>query len=93
MPIRPENKKLYPKNWAQIRSKVLARAAFCEWCGAKNYHPHPVTGSKVVITIAHLDHDPANNDMDNLAALCQKCHNKYDAKHRAESRKRNRSKQ
>lgn len=83
MPIRPENKKRYPKNWKDIRAKVLARAARCEWCDAKNYYPHPVTGSKVVITVAHLDHTPENCDLANLAALCQKCHNSYDAKTRA----------
>ena len=26
----------------------------CEWCGAVNYIPHPDTGSKVVLTIAHV---------------------------------------
>lgn len=29
---------------------------------------------KVVLTIAHLDHDNKNNDYSNLKALCQKCH-------------------
>lgn len=37
--------------------------------------------SKVVLTIAHLDHDKTNNDYDNLAALCQKCHLGIDLKH------------
>lgn len=37
---------------------------------------------KVVLTIAHLDHDELNHDvkMDRLAALCQLCHLRYDAK-------------
>ena len=26
MPIRPENKKLYPKNWKQIRKDIFAEA-------------------------------------------------------------------
>ena len=42
---------------------------------------------KVVLTVAHLDHTPENCDPSNLRALCQKCHNQYDAKHRAETRK------
>ena len=88
MPISPENKKRYPKNWKDIRSKVLARAASCENCNAKNYEPHPVTGSKVVLTIAHLDHTPENNSMENLKALCQRCHNTYDSAHRAENRRK-----
>jgi len=28
----------------------------------------------VVLTVAHLDHNEANNDHTNLAALCQRCH-------------------
>jgi hypothetical protein len=27
-----------------------------ERAGAENYKPHPITGSKVVLTVAHLDH-------------------------------------
>lgn len=92
MPIRPENKDRYPKNWKEIRSKVLARAASCENCGAKNYHPNPVTKSKVVLTIAHLDHTPENNDLVNLKALCQLCHNRYDLKFRLKNRKKNAAK-
>lgn len=42
----------------------------------------------VVLTIAHLDHTPENCNEDNLRAWCQRCHNKYDAKHRAETRQR-----
>jgi len=34
---------------------------------------------KVVLTIAHLDHTPENNDPANLRAWCQRCHNAYDA--------------
>ena len=37
---------------------------------------------KVVLTIAHLDHDEENHNVsdDRLAALCQYCHLNYDAK-------------
>ncbi len=38
---------------------------------------------KIVLTIAHLDHDITNNQDDNLAALCQPCHLAYDAKRHA----------
>lgn len=31
-------------------------------------------GVKVVLTVAHVDHDPSNNDPANLRALCQRCH-------------------
>lgn len=43
---------------------------------------------RIVLTIAHLDHTPENCDPSNLRALCQRCHNRYDAKHRAETRRK-----
>lgn len=42
---------------------------------------------KIVLTIAHLDHDPRNNHPGNLAALCQLHHNRLDAKMRADRRR------
>ena len=42
---------------------------------------------KIVLTIAHLDHNPENCEDDNLKAWCQKCHNSYDAEHRVQTRK------
>lgn len=33
---------------------------------------------KIVLTIAHLNHDPSDNRLDNLKAMCQKCHLAYD---------------
>lgn len=33
---------------------------------------------RVVLTTAHLDHTPENNDPSNLLALCQACHLRYD---------------
>lgn len=86
MPIKPENKSRYPKNWKEIRASILERAHNrCEFCGIENYAIRE-NGSRVVLTIAHLDHMPENCDPSNLRALCQKCHNTYDAKHRAETR-------
>lgn len=80
MPIRPENRSRYPANWKEISAAIRSRANnACEWCGAENGEAHPVTGSKVVLTTAHLDHTPENCDPSNLAALCQRCHNRYDA--------------
>lgn len=39
----------------------------------------------VVLTVAHLDHIPENCQDENLKAMCQKCHNNYDKKHRRET--------
>lgn len=47
---------------------------------------------KVVLTIAHLDHDTTNNSADNLKAMCQKCHLRYDAEQHAKTRKENSNK-
>lgn len=43
--------------------------------------------SKVVLTVAHLDHDKTNNRFHNLSALCQRCHLTHDAKQHASNRK------
>ena len=42
---------------------------------------------KVVLTVAHLDHDESNNDPDNLAALCQMHHLRLDAADNARRRR------
>ena len=34
---------------------------------------------RVVLTVAHLDHQPENMARDNLRALCQRCHLAHDA--------------
>ena len=93
MPIKPENKGRYPKNWKEIRQQILQRANNrCEFCGREN---HSIVENehgkmiKVVLTIAHLNHTPEDCRPENLRALCQRCHNRYDAKHRAETRKNN----
>lgn len=65
----------------------------CEWCGAENGKPNPRTGSKVVLTVAHVhDHRPEAASLLNLAALCQSCHLSYDAKlHAQHARDRRRA--
>lgn len=89
MPIRPENKDRYPRDWKAISLEVRNRAGWvCEGspaypeCRAKGGQPHPETGSRVVLTVAHLDHQPENNgepgNRPNLKAWCQRCHNTYD---------------
>ena len=90
MPIKPENRKRYPADWKQIRKRILDRAGNrCEFCGVENHSLRTNNRGKlvmIVLTVAHLDHQPENCDPDNLRALCQRCHNRYDAKHRAETR-------
>ena len=81
MPILAENKARYPRDW-KLRSRFVrfyrARNR-CEWCGATNGQPHPVSGSLVVLTTAHVfDERPEAASLLNLAALCQRCHNGHD---------------
>lgn len=99
MPIKPENKSRYPDNWDEIRERIRERANDkCEWCGAVNYSyvnritrelclPDESNAIRIVCTVAHMDHNPENCDDNNLAFLCQKCHNNYDAPHRIQTRK------
>lgn len=89
MPIKPENKKRYPANWTEISKDIRFNRAGnkCEECGAENYKAHPITGSKVILTVAHLDHQPENCDYSNLKAMCQHCHNNYDKDHRKATRR------
>ena len=99
MPIRPEEKARYPKEWPMISRAIRARANdICEGspgfypdCRAINGEPHPITGSKVVLTVAHLDHQPENCEADNLMAMCQRCHLAYDAAHHASTRRSRRA--
>ena len=113
MPIRPENRKRYPVDWATISKRIREDRA--EWqcecrgecgtdhgaegvrivgynhdiarCSARNQEPHLITGSLVVLTVAHLDHIPENVDDGNLRAMCQRCHLAYDREHHAETRR------
>jgi len=96
MPIRPERRALYPPpgEWRRIREAILERAGDCcegspryPGCRAANGEPHPRTGSKVVLTIAHLNHDPTDNRPENLSALCQACHLGHDLSLHAENRR------
>ena len=44
---------------------------------------HQLRIVRIVLTVAHLDHQPENCDPENLRAWCQRCHNIYDAPRRA----------
>lgn len=86
----PIDKDKYPKNWGLISLRIREERALgrCECtgqcglhdgrCTAINGEPHPVTESKVVLTVAHLDQDTYNNVDNNLLAMCQRCHLTYD---------------
>ena len=66
----------------------------CECCGVANYtegYRNATTGEitqdetdyeqrkmKIVLTVAHLNQNVADNRLENLAALCQRCNLNYD---------------
>lgn len=89
MPIRPENRNRYPADWKAISLSVREAAGWrCE--GSPAYPDCRVengeeirAGVIVVLTVAHLDHQPENCASENLRAWCQRCHNTYDAPMRA----------
>lgn len=98
MPIRPENRRRYPSDWpaisAHIRHERAAERCECIGqcgtdhngrCPALHGQPHPVTGSHVILTVAHLDHQPGNCEPSNLMAACQRCHLRYDRDHHRET--------
>jgi hypothetical protein len=99
MPIRPENRDRYPADWDAISLAIKERAGWrCECAGecgrgthegrCPNVHGEPAygTGSRVVLTTAHLEHDPADCRPEVLRAMCQGCHLHYDREHHAQTR-------
>ncbi len=43
--------------------------------------------TRIILTTAHLDRDSTNNQRENLAALCQRCHLRYDIRQHIVNRK------
>lgn len=89
MPWRRER---YPSNWGEMARECKEKARWqCEGCkvlhGAMRMS---IKGEmyRVVLAAAHLDHDP-ENPSPRLAALCQRCHLRYDTyRHTLRARRR-----
>lgn len=100
----PFDRARYPDDWEAISLRIRARSGGrCEGppgreledqsarCAARNGDPHPITGSIVVLTTAHVyDPDPMNCSDSNLFALCQRCHLNHDRAHHIAKAKANR---
>ncbi len=96
-PIRASEQARYPPDWKAISARIKARAAGqCECageCGLHRTHPGPRRCSerqsepaqwakgRVVLTVAHLNHQPEDCRDENLKAMCQRCHLRYDVPH------------
>lgn len=101
-PIRPENRDRYPADWPDISRRIRNERAGgrCECLGECGRGTHDGrcpnrnggtaygTGSRVVLTVAHLNHTPEDCRDENLRAMCQGCHLHYDKGHHAETRSR-----
>jgi hypothetical protein len=98
MPIRASEAARYPADWRVISARIRQRAAGqCECageCGLHRDHPGPRrceerhgerarwAKGRIVLTVAHLNHQPEDCRDENLKAMCQRCHNRYDQPHR-----------
>lgn len=51
--------------------------------------PQTFGGKRVILTVAHMNHRTRDVRRKNLRAMCQLCHNRYDASYRAANRKIN----
>ena len=93
MPISKEMAGRYPADWHLRRRFIIQYRADnrCEWCHAVNGEPDPLTGAQVSLTLAHVwDKRPERASLLNLAALCARCHNRWDAADRLDNRRRRR---
>lgn len=89
MPIRPENKARHPKNWKALTTKLKKAAGNkCEICGARQGEPHPLTGSKVILQVMHMNHVIEDLADSNLKVGCQRCHLRHDEKFHRKNRLR-----
>lgn len=100
----PCDYKLYPANWkTEIVPRIRERAGNrCEWCGLPNHAyvnkmtrqlvlPDEEKAVWIICTTAHINHDINDNRDENLAYLCQKCHNGHDRFHRRRNKKQSQS--
>jgi len=93
----PFHRERYPDDWEAISMAIRERSGRrceCEGeCGLHRTHPGPRRCEErqarqalwargdVVLTVAHLNHDPQDCRPENLKAMCQRCHLRYDAPH------------
>jgi hypothetical protein len=102
MPIR--NPESYPKNWKEISQHIRERSGGqceCEGecglhskrrCIERNGEPARYAKGKVILTVAHLNHNPGDCRNENLKAMCQKCHLRYDTSHHQKNARETRRK-
>ena len=98
MPVK--DAKAYGPGWKEfsLRIRFERAAGRCEFimtaagrCPKRHGDVLP-SGGKIVLTVAHLCHDPACRREDHIKAMCNRCHLRYDrhlhAEHAAASRRK-----
>jgi hypothetical protein len=74
--------------WRNLSNYVRFERAqgYCEECGASHGTITEDWRSVVVLQCAHVNGERSDLGLENLRALCQSCHARYDARRRAECR-------
>lgn len=80
----------YAESFKAARQVLEAELEIWEENGKYEGYPKPVM---IVLTVAHIhNHNTMDCRMENLAALCQKCHLGHDQKHHMENARETRNK-
>ena len=89
----PFHRERYPPDWEAVSRAIRARSSGqCECrgecglhaerrCEERNGEAAKWARGKVLLTVAHLNHDPQDCRPENLRAMCQRCHLRYDRTH------------
>jgi hypothetical protein len=105
----PFVKARYPKDWPAISKRIRERSGGqCKClgecglhrttpgprrCVERNGQPAKWAKGTIVLTVAHLNHTGMDCRDENLKAMCQRCHLRYDHDlHQANSRRTRRTK-
>lgn len=77
----PVDKSKYPPDWNEIASRIKEATDWkCQVCGKQCYIPgSKVIDTRMVLTVAHINHVEMDCRDENLVAACSVCHLRYDA--------------
>lgn len=89
----PFDRAKYPADWCDISLRIRYRSGGrCECdgecglhhgrrCIEENRTDAKFAKGRIVLTVAHLNHTPMDCRPENLKAMCQRCHLRYDVEH------------
>lgn len=78
----PNYSHLYPDNWNDLTKSIKEAANWqCQCCGKRCYEPGLIPKNLTrsewtadILQVHHLNHDPTDNRLSNLKAVCAACH-------------------